>query len=110
MSCAMSSLWPGPRTHRDLHEFGDLDELDRLAGYVHRFPPADVGVKRAAEVVLINLAFTQRPAMVLILAQVKPWLSALAWHRPALLESWVDVDMQPVVREPAGLRGSRTPV
>ncbi len=29
---------------RGQHQFGDLDELHGLAGYVHGFPPADVGV------------------------------------------------------------------
>ena len=33
----------------------DLDELDRAAWHRHRFPPADVRVQRAAQVVLVDL-------------------------------------------------------
>jgi hypothetical protein len=53
------------------HEFGDLDELDLLARHVHRLPPPDLRVKRASEVVLINLAPIQQPAVVLVLAKMR---------------------------------------
>jgi hypothetical protein len=52
-------------------QFGDLDELDGLAGYVYSFPPADVGVKSGAEVVLVYLPSVQRPAVVFVLPYVK---------------------------------------
>jgi hypothetical protein len=44
-----------------------------------------VGVKRTSEVVLINLAFIQRPAIVLVLVDVKPRLALAGRQRAALL-------------------------
>ena len=84
---------------RGQHQFGHLDELDGLAGYVHGFPPADVGVQGAAEVVLLDLAFVQRPAVVLVLADVKPRFVPLAGQQPAFLEPGVEAHVQPVAGE-----------
>jgi ligand-binding sensor domain-containing protein len=39
----------------------EFDELDSPARNVHRFPPADVGVECASQVVLIDLSFVERP-------------------------------------------------
>src|SRR5262249_16872960 len=55
--------------------FAELDELDRPAGNVDRFPPADMGVQRAAQVVLVNLRFIERPTMVLPLTDMHPMLA-----------------------------------
>jgi len=52
-----------------------FDELDTKARDLHRFPPTNVGMKRAPKVVLINLIFVQRPSMVLILTEMKPLFS-----------------------------------
>src|SRR5262249_17740207 len=70
-------------------QFGDFDELDGFAGYVHCLPPADVGVQGAAQVVLVDLAFVQRPAVVFVLADVKPGLAPFAPQPPTLLEPGV---------------------
>jgi hypothetical protein len=52
-----------------------FEELDSTARDIGRFPPTNVGVKRAPEVILINLTLIQRPSMVLILTDMKPPLS-----------------------------------
>jgi hypothetical protein len=49
-----------------------LYELDSPARDVHRFPPANVGVKGASDAVLEDLSFVERPSMVLVLADVNP--------------------------------------
>jgi len=90
---------------RGQHELGDFHELDCLAGHVHGFPPADVGVKGAAEVVLLHLGCIQQPAMVLVLADVKPRFVLLAREQPTFLELRVEAQMQPVARESARLPG-----
>ena len=56
----------------DRDSFADFDDLDRPARDVDRLPPADVRVKRATKVVLVDLAFVERPAMMLVLANVEP--------------------------------------
>ena len=50
----------------------DIGELDRSAGDLHRLPPPDVGVKRAAQVILVDLCLVERPSVVLVLADVPP--------------------------------------
>ena len=52
----------------------DVDDLDRPARDLHRLPPADVRVQRAAEVVLVDLGLIERPTVVLSLADVHPVL------------------------------------
>src|SRR5262249_6820607 len=47
-------------------------KVDGATGYLHRFPPADVGVEGAPQVVLEDLSLVQRPWMVFVLADVKP--------------------------------------
>jgi hypothetical protein len=47
-------------------------EVDCPARDLHRFPPANVGVKGASQVVLEDLFFVERPGMVFVLADVKP--------------------------------------
>jgi hypothetical protein len=64
-------------------------------------------MKDASKVVLSDLAFVQRPPMVLVLTDVKPRFRIPDWRRPALLESRVDADMQPDARGTAPL--SRAP-
>jgi hypothetical protein len=49
-----------------------FDEVDRPARDVHGFPPANVRVKGAAQVVLEDLSFVKRPPIVFVLADVKP--------------------------------------
>ena len=43
----------------DRDSLADFDDLDRSARDVDRLPPADVRVKRATEVVLVDLAFVE---------------------------------------------------
>ena len=52
-----------------------FDELNSTARNIGRFPPTNVGVKRAPKVILIDLTLIQRPSMVLILSDMKPPLS-----------------------------------
>jgi len=47
-------------------------EMDRPPRDLHRFPPANVRVKDASEVILEDLCFIERPAVVFVLADVKP--------------------------------------
>jgi hypothetical protein len=47
-------------------------EVDRPPRNLHGFPPANVGVKSASQVVLEDLSFVERPPMVLVLTDVKP--------------------------------------
>jgi hypothetical protein len=49
-----------------------LYEVDRPTRNVHSFPPANVGVKGASQVVLEDLSFVERPPVVFVLADVKP--------------------------------------
>jgi len=53
-----------------------FDELDRAPRDIRRLPPTNVGVKRTAKVVLINLLLVQRPSMVFILSNMKPLFSS----------------------------------
>ena len=90
---------------RGQHEFGHFDEVDGLAGYVHGLPPADMRVKGSAEVVLLDLVFVQRPAVVLVLADVKPRFMPLVRQQPTFLESGVEAHVQPVAGELTRLPG-----
>jgi hypothetical protein len=47
-------------------------EVDRPPRDLHRFPPANVGVKDASQVILEDLSFVERPPMVFVLADVEP--------------------------------------
>src|SRR5262249_31670702 len=50
----------------------DVDELHRTAGNLRSLPPADVRMERAAQVVLVDLPFVERPAVVLVLTDADP--------------------------------------
>src|SRR5215470_15633836 len=50
----------------------ELDEVENAPGHVHGFPPPNRGVQLSTEVILINLPGIQRPAMMLVLANVEP--------------------------------------
>lgn len=62
-------------------------------------------MKGAAEVVLLHLGCIQQPAMVLVLADVKPRFVLLAREQPTFLELRVEARMEPVARESARLPG-----
>jgi hypothetical protein len=58
---------------RDL--VAEFYEVNRPARDLHRFPPANMGVEGASQVVLEDLSFVERPPMVFVLADVKPLFS-----------------------------------
>src|SRR5262249_35057371 len=75
-------------------------ELHLPAGDFYRFPPVDVRVQHASQVVLVDLIPVERPAVVLVLSQVKP--RRLLSARPrALLEARAQPDVKPAATERA---------
>jgi hypothetical protein len=67
----------------------------------------DVGVKRPAEVVLIDLAFVEQPAVVLVVAYVEPLLSGGAVGQSTQLQARADAGMNPV-RAQLSVSGTRS--
>src|SRR5262249_55086984 len=67
------------------------------------FPPANVRVKRAPQVVLEDLSLVERPAMVFVLADVNPPFAHGHRQRPTFFESRVHADMHPVAGQPPRL-------
>jgi hypothetical protein len=63
-----------------------LHELDSPARDVHRFPPANVGVKGASEVILEDLSFVERPSMMFVLADVNPLFAGCRRARYSLFK------------------------
>src|SRR5215831_1148996 len=79
-------------------------EPDRLARDIHGFPPANVGVKCAAEMILVDLSFIERPAVVFVLADVKPLLAGRGRQRSPFFKCWIQAHVHPVARELPRLR------
>jgi hypothetical protein len=90
---------------RHQRELGDLDELHRQAGNLHRLPPLDIRMQDSAQVILEDLTLIQRPPVMLVLPDVKP-RPRCGRHRSTLLKAWIDSPVQPVARQPAGLRAA----
>src|SRR5262249_4167550 len=88
---------------RDERELGDLDELDRAARHFHCLPPANVGMKHATQVVLVDLAFVERPAVMFVLTEVEPRPASGGRRRLTLYEHRVPAVVNPVGREPPSL-------
>src|SRR5262249_21002405 len=84
-----------------LAEFHDLPQAGRN---VYSLPPTDVRVKHPAEVVLVDLSLIQRPAIELVLADVKPLFSGRLRVSSALLQPRADAAVYPIARKAPGLR------
>jgi hypothetical protein len=54
------------------HPLAEFHDLDHTGRDLYSLPPTDVRVKHPAEVVLVDLSLIQRPAIELVLANVKP--------------------------------------
>jgi hypothetical protein len=61
-------------------------------------------MKGAGEVVLKYLSFIQRPAVVFVLANVKPLFAGRARQRSPFFKSWIQADVHPVAWELSRLR------
>jgi hypothetical protein len=86
----------------------EFDELDRSARHIHCFHPANVRVEGAAQVVLIDLCFVERPRVVFVLANVKPAFAGWGRGLYAFLESRAHANVHPVAAESLRLRWTPT--
>src|SRR5262245_62087483 len=53
-------------------------------------------MKRAPKVILIDLPLVQRPAMMLVLADVKPLLATRGRNRSAFCQAWTEAVVHPI--------------
>ena len=102
MRSASSSFWRQVLAHQQTIVTLRRRSRSGTARDLHRFPPADIRVKGAPQVVLLDLALIQRPPMVLVLADVKPRPGPGPAGGPAPRSNlgFTPV-MHPVAREPA---------
>jgi hypothetical protein len=64
-----------------------------------------MGVKGASQVVLVDLSLVEGPAVVFVLADVKPLFAGFAW-RSTFIQFRANADVHPVAGEPSRLRGA----
>src|SRR5262249_8128538 len=89
---------------KERNPLAEFHALHQTGRDFYPLPPTDVRVKHPAEVVLVDLSLVQRPAIELVLANVKPVFAGGLRVSPALLEPRADAAVYPVLRQAALLR------